>query len=141
MYYFLFCHIIIFSSRLSRARNAGDQSFKIQQYGATTGTSSLRRHLMNEHLADWVSGCDRMQVPIKAKEAQEVVKEYRKSNMLGSIVDDMPSDEPEKKDYSPAAFVDALVAWIVSDDQVTVASISLPPSYYIDSCSFFCISC
>ena len=96
---------------------------------------------MNEHLADWVSGCDRMQVPIKAKEAQDVVKEYCKSNTLGNIVDGTLSDEPEKKDYSPAAFVDALVAWIVSDDQVTLASILLTPSYYTDPSFVLVIEC
>ncbi|KAJ7474133.1 hypothetical protein FB451DRAFT_997660, partial [Mycena latifolia] len=65
----------------------------------------------------WVEGCDRLKYQIKAKEALPYVNEYRvrKQGKTGTA----PNPEPDKnrQEFSQEAFVDALVEFIVGDDQ------------------------
>jgi len=67
----------------------------------------------------WVEGCDRLKIPIKAKEAARYVDEYlvRKYQTTSGT----STSEPGKKraQFSQEAFVDAIVEWIVGDDQVS----------------------
>ncbi|KAJ6545312.1 hypothetical protein B0H19DRAFT_896983, partial [Mycena capillaripes] len=65
----------------------------------------------------WVEGCDQLKIPIKAKEAAPYVNDYhvRKHQKTGAT----SNSEPGKKrtQFSQEAFVDAIVEWIVGDDQ------------------------
>lgn len=78
----------------------------------------LRKHLYETHLDAWVSGCDQLKITIKAKEAKQHVDDYRrrKEQTTGAA----PNSEPGKKrtQFSQEAFVDAIVEFIVGDDQV-----------------------
>ncbi|KAF7334741.1 HAT family dimerization domain-containing protein [Mycena sanguinolenta] len=87
------------------------------KFSTTTSTGVLRKHLYEHHLEAWVEGCDQLKIPITAKEAAPHVEQYRirKNQKTGST----STQEPGKKrtKFSQEAFVDAIVEWIVSDDQ------------------------
>ncbi|KAJ2923582.1 hypothetical protein H1R20_g13520, partial [Candolleomyces eurysporus] len=81
---------------LSRA--AADPEESVQRYNKKSGTGTLRRHLYGNHRDDWVAECDRRGIKITAKEAQKHVR----------------LNIPE---YTHDGFIDALVDFIVADDQ------------------------
>jgi len=70
------------------------------------------------HLDKWVAECDKLGIKITAKDAQSVVDSYRQRK--GQIPKQENADLGPHKKYSPEAFVDALVEFIVVDDQVSV---------------------
>lgn len=84
---------------------------KISTFGRSTGISVLRKHLSKNHIEQWVTTCDNLKIPITAKSAEEAVRIFRKEP-------DPTSLETERLTYSKEAFVDAIVDFIVGDDQV-----------------------
>ena len=97
---------------------------KVRPFSKATGTTVLRNHLASEHVASWVDTCDKFKIPIKAQVAQKAVNDYRQKRgqpqapSNGSQVPPPPIHE-----YSREAFVDAIVEWIVADDQVCLLSL------------------
>jgi hypothetical protein len=83
---------------------------KVSSFGHSTSTSVLRRHLYANHIEQWVTICDELKIPIMAKCAEEPVRQFRK--------DPAPSAESERPTYSKEAFVDAIVDFVIGDDQV-----------------------
>jgi hypothetical protein len=86
-------------------------SHTVADFSLTTGTSNLRKHLYNDHLEQWVSSCDSLGVKITAQAALPFVKKFRQE----------PADTPlesEHPPYSKEAFVEAILEFIVGDDQV-----------------------
>ncbi|KAF7372181.1 Dimer-Tnp-hAT domain-containing protein [Mycena venus] len=86
-------------------------------FGLNTSTGVLRRHLFEHHANEWIAGCDRLKIPIKAKDAQPAVEKYRRRqgqqfNALGTS-----SRTKGRRPYSHEAFVDAIVEFVVGDDQ------------------------
>jgi hypothetical protein len=105
-----------FGSRFSfyyayRNLHATNTRHGLSTFSKGTATGTLRRHLIDRHLREWVSGCDQLGIEITAKSAQVPVHEYRHGNPPASVSND-------RKPYSKEAFMDAIVAFIVSDDQV-----------------------
>ena len=60
-----------------------------------------------------MSACDKAGVKITAKEATARVEAWRRRQTGGSVEE---SERP--RNFSREAFVDAIVEWIVADDQV-----------------------
>ena len=84
-------------------------------YGKNTSTTVRRNHLYKSHLSAWIAACDKLGIDITAKSAQNTIWNYWKQhNQVSS------ADNPEDlwKHFTPEAFVDAIVNFIVSDDQV-----------------------
>ena len=81
-------------------------------FESATGTSNLRKHLYTSHLEQWVSSCQQLNLKITAKAALPVVQEFLKMPAT-------PSLEPQQE-YSKEAFINALVEFIVGDDQVSI---------------------
>ena len=103
---------------MSRQKQAVNPAFEVQTYGSKTGTTVLRTHLCNEHLALWVDGCDQFKIPIVAKTFQDCVTEYRKAN--GGCPATREDPTLPTRAYSRETFIDAIVEWIVADDQVRI---------------------
>jgi len=101
---------------LSRQKHAINPAIEVQTYALKTGTTVLRTHLCNEHLGPWVEGCDKFNIPIVAQTFQARVDEYRKQN--GSTQARTEDPTLPTRAYSREAFIDAIVEWIVADDQV-----------------------
>jgi hypothetical protein len=70
-----------------------------------------------------------MNIKITAKEAQPAVQDYRRRQGQSSASEGVQGGRP----FSHEAFVDAIVEWIVADDQVFLFSLirshpDVPPS-------------
>jgi hypothetical protein len=87
--------------------------YHVATFGADTGTGNLCRHLFTTHLEQWVTFCNQQGIPITTKGAAELVHKFRKEP-------DTTLLESEHPTYSKKAFIDAIVEWIVGDDQVCV---------------------
>ena len=85
-------------------------------FSIKTGTGTLRRHLFENHADLWISGCDTLHIPITAKEAQSTLTDYR--NRQGQPSADNSKQPNLGRKFSQEAFVDAIVEFIVADDQV-----------------------
>jgi hypothetical protein len=75
----------------------------------------MRRHLYGHHLDEWVAECDQRGLKIIAKEAQQYVAAYRARKGQATAEEAPDSTVPE---FTHDTFIDALVDFIVADDQV-----------------------
>lgn len=99
-----------------RHDRASGKKTKQTKYGLTTGTGTLRKHLSDRHLDDWVPACDAQDIQITAKETKSTLEEYRLDQGVSTTTGlDSQSLRPE---FSSCAFVEAIIKWIVADDQV-----------------------
>ena len=100
-----------------RQKHVADASHSLQTFSLRTGTTTLRSHLCGEHLEPWVNACDKFKITIMVSKADHPVNEYRchQSTMNVPGTGQTGSDRHE---YSPEAFVDAILEFIVADDQV-----------------------
>ena len=83
----------------------------VADFSLETSTSNLRKHLYNEHLDQWVTSCDNLGIEITTQAALPFVKKFRQE----------PADTPlesERPKYTKEAFVEAILEFIVGDDQV-----------------------
>ena len=69
---------------------------------------------MDAHIADWVQGCDKYNIKITAMAALSRVAEFRAMQAAQPV----QADGTPRIPFSKEGFLDALVEWIVSDDQV-----------------------
>lgn len=103
----------------------------ITRYGKKTSTTVRRSHLCESHTGAWIDACDKLGINITAKGAQNTVWNYWKQHNQASSAAD---PEDLRKPFTPQAFVDAIVEFIVSDDQVLVKSFSVFISSIYTSC-------
>ncbi|KAK7030041.1 hypothetical protein R3P38DRAFT_2775478 [Favolaschia claudopus] len=75
----------------------------------------LRRRVL--HLDAWVEGCDRLKIPITAQDALLRVNEYRARKNQATSGGSTSASDKKRTPFTQDAFVDAIVEWIVSDDQ------------------------
>jgi hypothetical protein len=73
----------------------------------STATGTLRKHLSTCHYDMWISECKRHKIPIKLPAGLE--------NAGG---EDSEAQAPSHPSYSPELFMNALVNFIVTTDQV-----------------------
>ncbi|KAJ3566999.1 hypothetical protein NP233_g6642 [Leucocoprinus birnbaumii] len=90
-------------------------------FSSQTGTGSIRKHLFTFHFEDWVHACDEQEIAITAQDAelQRLLQDFWKEAGKGKSapIFDGGKDSHLCLKYSHDAFVDAIVEWIVSDDQ------------------------
>jgi hypothetical protein len=85
-----------------------------------TSTGVLRKHLYEQHADEWISGCDQLKIPINAKEAQPAVAEYRRRHGQHSGTSGGSGQTKSRRSFTHEAFVDAIVEFIIGDDQVRI---------------------
>lgn len=103
------------NSRSCRHEKKLVPSYHVTAFRKCTATGTIRRHLYENHLPEWVQICDRLRIPITAKLAVPLVEEYRLAQDP-SYVEARPEDL--RREFTKEAFVEAVVEWIISDDQV-----------------------
>jgi len=116
-----------FVSHDQRQQHTINSSVDEISFASTTGTSALRKHLTDYHISAWVEGCDKLEVLITAAAIKYQVTQYwlwQGSRQGQQTCSD--SSTPQPQAYSKEAFVDALVEWIVGDDQVSLELIVFP---------------
>ncbi|KZT27266.1 hypothetical protein NEOLEDRAFT_1193291 [Neolentinus lepideus HHB14362 ss-1] len=78
----------------------------------------MRKHLGEFHPEEWIDTCDRMGIRIKAQQSQHVVaafhRRHNQHDLLNEMTNAMSTDRPL---FSGEAFLDAIVEFIVADDQ------------------------
>ena len=108
--------IIVVVQLLTLSHRELRHKFKI--YKETTGSGNLRKHLYLKHSEDWFSHCDELGIEITStnKELQSRLANYRQQHVqaLKPAFDKSIS----RQKYTPKAFVDAIVEFIVADNQV-----------------------
>lgn len=77
-----------------------------------TAMGTLRRHLIECHLDGWVDRCKQLDITIKAKMAKRALDQHQQARLMSS----------GRVEFSKEDFVDALAAFIVADDQVSLHS-------------------
>ena len=85
------------------------------------GTGVLRKHLYKHHADSWIEGCDKLRIPITAKDVQQVVLDYQCQNSQASA--NTAEDLKMRHLFSHEAFVDAIIEFIVADDQVWMSGV------------------
>jgi hypothetical protein len=101
-----------------RHAHKSDSSHAIAEFAITTGTGSLRKHLFGEHIEEWVTSCDNLGIKITAEGALPAVREFRAEPEPTPL-------EGGRQEYTKEAFVEAILEFIVGDDQVCVISFNL----------------
>jgi len=71
--------------------------------------------LYSEHIAEWVTSCDDLNIKITAQAALPAVCEFCNEPEPTSL-------EGERQEYTKEGFVEAILEFIVGDDQVCLLS-------------------
>jgi hypothetical protein len=87
---------------------------KVAVFSNKTATSTIRKHLYENHLTAWVKMCDQLKILITAQGAMHAVTKYRLANTNINNVASI-----NRRVFSNQAFVESIAEWIVADDQVT----------------------
>lgn len=96
-----------------RKLHDADSSYEITAFELATASGNLRKHLISDHIADWVAACDKDKISITAKGALSAVRKFRDEPEPTAL-------ESERPQYTKDAFVEALVELVVGDDLVCV---------------------
>jgi len=94
-----------------RQAHKTNPSHHISDFGLTTSTSGLWKHLFMDHIEDWVASCDDLKIPITAAAAVEAVHKFHREPATTSLESECPQ-------YSKDTFMDAIVDFVVGDDLV-----------------------
>lgn len=84
---------------------------KVYHYSTTTGSGTLRAHLLKCHLEVWVQGCQKKGLQLKGKEGEEALARFTGLPLQHQTQARVP--------FSQEAFRDALVKFTVATDQVS----------------------
>lgn len=121
-----FCLYVIFSCTYLRANGlqyskaiaAGQSVPNTTSYSATTSTTGLADHLAEFHISEWYESCQRLSITMKRLGAQKAIKQYLRTRSV--FQPSMLSPDPlALREFSNENFADALVEWIIGDDQVS----------------------
>lgn len=126
------CLLIIPVSRANR--DAGeDVPFHI--YRKTTSTDARRKHLCKSHGDTWVQACRQMGIAITAKSAIPTVEAYLRHHPnagTDTFFTTPPPSSGARPEFSQEAFVDAIMVFIVSDDQVRhIFTVKIKYSFFL----------
>lgn len=110
--------IIIPANTSFRKAHAIDANYEVARYSKSTSTTVLRKHLCDCHTDTWISSCTELNINITAKAAQSTVNAYRRKHEGFSQSIEGNEAAHIRQTYSPEAFLDALVDFIVSNDEV-----------------------
>ena len=97
----------------SRKEHAANPKHEIASYALGTGITTVERHFIKNHVADWVTACKDAQIRIPSSKGQAAARKYHRL----PPATDLETDRPK---FSKSAFVDALTEYVVGDDQVCV---------------------
>lgn len=91
----------------------------VASYKKTSSTTSYRNHLSRFHLERWVACCDHLKIQIGGEEFQADVNRVRQQKPNQSGNDGLES----RLAFSAEAFVDAIIDFVVGDDQVSLITL------------------
>ena len=83
---------------------------RVHHYSNSTGTGTLRAHLLNNHPDEWVSKCQSLNIVLKGKEGEEALAKFTGLPLQHQAKARVP--------FSQEAFLDGLVDFTVATNQV-----------------------
>jgi hypothetical protein len=86
-------------------------------FSPTSSTSTLRNHFILKHDVVWVHACDRLKIPIKTEVGRACAERVR-----GTVPGEHQSKDTVTRPFTKAAFVAAIIEFIVGDDLVCTAT-------------------
>ncbi len=117
-----FSHLFFDISVSVRCQKEEGKSVPFHEY-AGKGTDSLHSHLINHHHDAWIAGCDELKIKISVKNAREAVWAYREKNPSTGVPEDTLSTDNRNREFSRETFLDAIMTFVVGDDQVSFLSL------------------
>lgn len=105
---------ILFYNDYCRHLHSLNAAHPVAQWSTSTSTGSMRKHLSDRHIREWVTACDKGDIKITASQVQATVTEFRRRQSGATE----PSGEISPEPFTREKFVDAVVEWIIADDQV-----------------------
>ena len=91
---------------------------RVASYGPLTATSNLRRHLVTHHLDACIKGCEDLNIEITAEDARPFVDEHLRRQGIFRFGKSSEKTADEIPEFMDELFTDAIIDWIVADDQV-----------------------
>lgn len=95
-----------------------DPAHPTKHFATSTSTSSIRDHFAADHIDEWVAGCDKLNIKITAKTVQGAVANSRRERGEGQGNTGVSAEDARRPSFTHEVFIDAIVEWIVADDQV-----------------------
>lgn len=91
------------------------------EYSNAVGTDGLRQHLKRNHLKEWVEACVALEIPLTTDAGKAAVRDYITCfGATTGITIGSPGEDGARTPFSKENFIDALMVWIVADDQARV---------------------
>jgi hypothetical protein len=87
-----------------------DATFNVVAYSGNTSTGTLRKHLYQNHIKDWLGECKRLDITITAQEALDAIAKHRGIK---------PGSQTSRPQFTSERFINALAEFIVATDQVS----------------------
>jgi hypothetical protein len=90
------------------------------QYDVSCSTTTLRRHLANDHWEMWIMSCMEagIEITLTSKEVRRALDKFERKYGRGDNVITEDGSFPVNRTYTPKSFLAAIVQWIIADDQV-----------------------
>ena len=87
-------------------------------YDASCSTTTHRRHLANDHWEAWIMLCNEAHIEITStsKEVRRALDKFEWKHGRGDNVIISDGSFPVYHTYTPKAFLNAIVKWIIADD-------------------------
>jgi hypothetical protein len=95
----------------NRNINVTNPAHHLSVFEPTTSTSNLRKHLFTDHIEEWITSCESLNISITSAAAIQAISKFR--NEPPSTTLDL-----ERPPYSKEAFINAILEFVVGDDQV-----------------------
>lgn len=108
-------NILVLISNCRQEKKTNPQ-IEVKDFSWKTGSTVCRNHLVDRHLGTWVVVCDKLRLPIVAPAVQTAVNNYRQRQGTYHMDDGTPQSRP----FTQEAFVDAIMEFIIADDQVSL---------------------
>ena len=87
-------------------------------YKEGSSSSTLCAHLLNQHDKEWIQACDQQGITISARGAEKAICDYRKQH--GGTVPQFRKKSQSRKPFTQEGFEDAIIDFIVANDQVHI---------------------
>lgn len=125
--YILVLFLFLINDFRDRCKNEKDA--RVSKWGQNTSTTTIRRHFYTNHFQEWYTACTRMGISVLSQDTalQRLISDYQENlRQMGQTASpDSDSLALTVREYSPQAFSQSLIEWIVSDDQVGTSPMTI----------------
>lgn len=100
-----------------RAIHGADSQHAVQKYSFATSIDNIRKHFLRKHADAWFSACQHFKIKVRGRYGSDFNEWLQHQNLPA---EDLSQQQEERIAFSMGAFIDALVDFIVADDQARI---------------------